>query len=345
MAAEFLSNPRSAPRARARCRFAATSGGVAFQGQTEDIGPHGCQLVSPRPVAKGSAIQLVVRADGTEEVLEVAGLVAWASPQPPWRLGIAFAEAARPAATRFFDGLVATQPGLAGWRQVPERISLDAMVWLAPPPKLVVDFNADEVAVLTAVGTGATVFELKSRLRSRWARAERAFFSLLAARYLTLTRGGAVPFANWAALLRELQAEVAAAALSEAEPPPAPPPLPPPRAQAQAQARPSGGRYGAPASPAPRQMAGSDGAGGLDLDPDALELDLGPRAAPAGGPAHGAAGRGRSREAEEAWQQALQELAAGRTVAATALLRTAMALAPGDPEIARTFGEVAFGRR
>ncbi len=325
MPLEFLANPRSAPRARVRCAVSATVAGVAFQGQTEDIGPHGCQLVAPRPVARGSVIQLVLRAEGAPGVLEVTGTVAWASPQAPWRLGIAFAEGGRPAATRFFDALVAAQPGLAGWRQVPDRISLDAMVWLAPPPKLVVDFNADEVAVLTAVGTGATVFELKSRLRARWGAAERAFFSLLASRYLTLSRGGAVPFANWAGLLRDLQAEVAAAALTE---PPAAPPPPPRRA----------------GQPPPAPPVAADGAGGLDIDPYALELDLGP------GQAHGARGAGpgarpRSREAEEAWQQALQELAAGRTVAATALLRTAMALAPGDPEIARTYGEVAFGRR
>jgi PilZ domain-containing protein len=337
MALEFLVNPRSAPRARARCRFSATAGGVAFHGPTEDIGPHGCQLVAPRPVPKGSAIQVVLRSEEGGGLVEVAGLVAWVSPQAPWRLGIAFAEAARPAATRFFDALVASQPGLAGWRQVPDRISLDAMIWLAPPPKLVVDFNADEVAVLTAIGTGATVFELKSRLRSRWAVAERAFFSLLASRYLTLARGGAVPFANWAGLLRELQAEVAAAELADPTPQP-------PRAAAPARTSPA-----APLPPPPPVEA--DGAGGLDIDPDALELDLGP------GQGHGARGtrpaapgaspaaRARSREAEEAWQQALQELAAGHTVSATALLRTAMALAPGDPEIARTYGEIAFGRR
>lgn len=332
MALEFLVNPRSAPRARARCRFSATVAGAAFQGQVEDVGPHGCQVVSTRPVAKGTAIQLVLRAEeGTAGLVEVAGQVAWASPQAPWRLGIAFAEAARPAATRFFDALVAAQPGLAAWRQVPDRISYDAMVWLAPPPKLVVDFNADEVAVLTAVGTGATVFELKSRLRSRWARAERAFFSLLASRYLTLSRGGAVPFANWAALLRELQAEVAAAALGE----PVAPPPPPPRSTAMSWSR---------QPPPPPPMAGSDGAGGLDIDPDALELDLGPGQAQ-GARGAGPVGRPRSPEAQEAWVAALEELAAGHTVTATAHLRRAMALAPGDPEIARKFGEVASGRR
>jgi len=333
MALEFLVNPRSAPRARARCRFSATVEGRAFHGPTEDVGPHGCQIVAPQPIARGSAIQLVLRAEEAGGgLVEVAGVVAWVSPQAPWRVGIAFAEAARPAATRFFDALVAAQPGLAGWRQVPDRISLDAMVWLAPPPKLVVDFNADEVAVLTAIGSGATVFELKSRLRSRWAQAERAFFSLLASRFLTLARGGAVPLGNWAKLLRELQAEVAAAALTDPSPPP-----PLPRAAVTAPA-------GAPPPRPPSPPASFDGSGGLDIDPDALELDLGPGQA-TGARGDSPAARARSREAEEAWQAALQELAAGRTVSATALLRTAMALAPGDPEIARTYGDVAFGRR
>lgn len=330
MALEFLVNPRSTPRARVRCSFSATAGGAAFEGHTEDISAHGGLLVAPRSVPQGTVLQLVLRAPGGLEPIQLAARVAWASPQPPWRLGVAFAEMSRPAATRFFDALVAAQPGLAGWRQVPDRISLDAMVWLAPPPRLVVDFTADEVAILTAVGTGATVFELKSRLRGRWAQAERAFFSLLASKHVTLSRGGAVPLANWAELLRELQAEVAAAALSEPEP--APPRAPPPR-----------GSPGSRLPPAP--SAAVDGSGGLDIDPDALELDLGP------GQAQGARGvmpgpaRARSREAEEAWQQALQELAVGHTVSAAALLRRAMALAPGDPEIARTFGELSAGRR
>jgi hypothetical protein len=330
MPLEFLVNPRSAPRARARCRYSAVAGALTFEGQTEDVGPHGCQLVAPRPVPGGSGIRLALRAEAAGQPLEVAGQVAWVSAGEPWRLGVAFAEAARPAATRFFDALVAAQPGLASWRQVPDRISLDAMVWLAPPPKLVVDFSAEEVAVLAAVGTGATVFELKSRLRSRWAQAEHAFFSLLASRHVTLSRGGAVPFANWAGLLRELQAEVAAAALSDPEP------APPPRSAAAPS--PAASRL----PPAPPGAA--DGSGGLDLDPDALELDLGP------GQAQGARGvipaaRARPHEAEEAWQQALQELAAGHAVSATALLRRAMALAPGDPEIARKFGEVTSGPR
>jgi hypothetical protein len=338
MRLEFLVNPRAAPRARARCRFRATVGTATFEGHTEDIGPHGCQLVSPTPVPRGSALRLMVRAE-TGEQIDAAGSVAWASPQAPWRLGVAFAEGSRREATRLFDAIVASQPGLAGWRQVPDRISLDAMVWLAPPPRLLVDFSADEVAVLTAVGTGATVFELMTRLRGSWAQAERAFFSLLASRHLTLSRGGAVPFANWAELLHQLQAEVAAASLTE----PAAAPAPPPTTAPEAAPRPAGRAAFRPPPPPPTPSY--DGADGMDIDPEALELDLGP------GQGQGARGllpppaRGRSSEAEEAWQQALEALAVGHEVAATALLRRAMALAPGDAEIARKLGEVAYGRR
>jgi hypothetical protein len=345
MGLEFLVNPRAAPRARVRCRYKARSGAAAFEGFTEDLGPHGCQLIAPASVPRSVLIHLGIQLPTLEQA-QVAGTVAWVSPQAPWRVGVAFEERSRREATRLFDAIVAVQPGLAAWRQVPDRISLDAMVWLAPPPKLLVDFNADEVAVLTAVGTGATVFELKSRLRGRWAQAERAFFSLLASRHLTLSRGGAVPFANWAELLHQLQAEVAAASLSDE---PDPLPAPPPRPASQASPVPAPPPRSAPASGperAPFQFTSGDASGGMDIDPEALELDLGPgQAQGARGVVPGPAARARSAEAEEAWQQALQALAEGHTVAATALLRAAMALAPGDPEIAKAFGEVTAGRR
>ncbi len=331
MAVEFLENPRKAPRARVRVAAAVKAGALAFQAVTEDLGPHGCQLVAPHGLPAGAVLQLVLRSQEAPEPLEVPATVAWSSPRPPWRLGLAYDEAARPQATRFFDALVASRPGLSDWQRVPDRISFDAMVWLAPPPRLVVDFAADEVAVLRAVGSGATVYELRSRLRDRWPGGQRALFSLLTGRHVTLSRGGAVPFANWSRLLHELEAELAVGSLAEA-PAPAPPaparaPLPPPP--------PASGRYAPsrfmPAAP----VAGSDGAAGLDMDPDALELDQAPRAA---------AGPSRPREAEEAWRQALEELAGGRRVSALALLRAALALAPGDREIAQKVGEVASGR-
>jgi hypothetical protein len=326
MPLEYLENPRKAPRVRARCRVALTAPGVALQGLTEDVGPHGCQLVVSAPLPRGTALALVLRAAQGADPVQVEGAVAWCSPRAPWRLGIAFSEPSRREATRFFDQLVAAQPGLASWRKVPDRISYDAMVWLAPPPRLVVDFTPEEVVVLRSVGTGATVFELKSRLRDRWAISQRAFFSLLTSQFLTLSRGGSVPFANWSNLLHELEADLAAASLGELEPAPEPTWSPAPAPAADA---------GAVELVAPPPAL--DSSAGLDMDPATLELDVGP-----GGPGPG--GR-RPAEAQEAYQQALGELAAGRRVSAGALLRRALALAPGDVEIARTLGEVTFGQR
>jgi len=248
---------------------------------------------------------------------------------------VAFEPSVRPAAAAFFAAVVAVRPGLADWQRVPDRISYDAMVWLAPPPRLVVDFAPDEVAVLRAVGSGASVFELRSRLRDRWAAGQRALFSLLTSHHVTLSRGGAVPFANWSRLLRELEAELAVGSLGEAPAPPAPGPetlRPPPPAHTP----PSSGRF-APSRSAPPAgfAAGQDGSAGHAEDPAALELDQAPRAA---------AGPGRPPEATEAFRQALEELAAGRQVSALSLLRRALALAPGDLEIARKVGEVASGR-
>ena len=336
---EWLENPRKAPRVRLRLPVSVLAGAVAFEAATEDLGPHGCQLLAPRALPAGAALTITLRAAEAPAPLHASAGVAWVSPRAPWRIGVAFDPAARPAAATFFGALVAVRPGLSDWQRVPDRISYDAMVWLAPPPRLVVDFMPDEVAVLRAIGSGATVFELRSRLRTRWAEGQRALFSLLAGRYVTLARGGAVPFANWSTLLHQLEAELAVGSMDEAPAPrpaeAAPPPRPAPRA-ASGQAAPASGRHVAShhASPA-RPVAGNDGAAGLDVDLEALELDQAPPAA---------ARPGRPREAEEAFGQALQELAAGRQVSALALLRAALALAPGDLEIARKLGEVASGR-
>ena len=205
---------------------------------SEDFGPHGCQLVSPQPFPKGTLLQIDLASQELREVLRVAGTVAWCSPQSPWRLGLAFTAPTRAAATKFFDKLVAARPGLANWRRVPDKLSLDAMVWLAPPPTRVVDFTADELTMIRAVGSGATIYELRARLKDHWSIGQRAFFSLLSSGAITLSRGASAPYQNWLDLLDRLEADLAPAAMI----PPAPPP---PRPAPQAARVP-------PAPPAPR---------------------------------------------------------------------------------------------
>jgi hypothetical protein len=162
----------------------------------------------------------------TREVLRAAGTVAWCSPHPPWRLGLAFTPATRPAATNFFDKLVAARPGLASWRRVPDKLSLDAMVWLAAPPTRVVDFTTEELVMLRAVGSGATIYELRARLKDRWPTGQRAFFSLLSSGSITLNRSASAPYQSWMDLLERLEADLGPSG-TPARIPPAGPPAPP----------------------------------------------------------------------------------------------------------------------
>jgi len=251
MAEEYLENPRRAPRVRILCAAALSTGsGAPLRASSEDLGPHGCQLVSPQPFAKGTPLRVELASQEIREVLRASGAVAWCSPHPPWRMGLAFADADRPAATRFFDRLVAARPGLANWRRVPDKLSLDAMVWLAPPPTRLVDFTADELVMLRAVGSGATIYEVRARLQDRWPTGQRAFFSLLTSGSITLSRGASAPYQNWLELLERLEAELGPA---PARPPPAAPMAPPrPAAVAPppAPAPPSAGPR-PPARPAP----------------------------------------------------------------------------------------------
>jgi Flp pilus assembly protein TadD len=55
------------------------------------------------------------------------------------------------------------------------------------------------------------------------------------------------------------------------------------------------------------------------------------------------AGRTRSADAQEAFDLGRQELEAGRTKAAMALLRRALQLAPGDAEVASELGRAMKG--
>lgn len=227
---EYLQNPRRSPRAPARCRTAVVSAHGTFEATTEDIGGHGCQLVSPRLVRKGEPVQLVVSHEAMKEPLRIAGRVAWASEQSPWRLGIAYDGTALGKSQHWFDALLTHAPGLTAFRRIPERIPIDAAVYLATPPRFLVDFTPDEVALLRSVGSGTSVAELRALLRDRWAQVQRALFSLLAHQHLTLTRGGSVHPDAWRKILSEAESSLAVESLRSAPVPdltPAPNPLRP----------------------------------------------------------------------------------------------------------------------
>ncbi len=398
---EYLVNPRRAPRAPARCRVEVLSAVQVFTGETQDIGSHGCQLIAPVAMPKGTEVELEITSGRVPETLRIGGRVAWSSAQPPWRIGIAFAEAELDEGRHWMELLFAAFPAMAGMRRIPDRIPLDAMLYLGPPPKFLADFTDDEIRLLRAVGSGAQLAEVRARLKESWPRAVRALFSLLAHQHLSLSRGGSAHPASWKSILDEREGVMAAAALVSVTPAPVSPPPP---------ARPSARSGSAPPAAASFRPPGQEAAGGRELlveHPAATPLpelgtfdpfsDLGgpaPGQPPAAAPVPGAIapvgervleleptpvprGRGRADaagawtgaprapqpdfkgagvgwrapsgprppEAQECFDRARAEFGAGRHSAALALLRRALALAPGDPEIAGAIAAAMFQGR
>ena len=228
--AEFIVNPRRAPRAPARCRAAVLSAQGRFEVDTEDIGSMGCQIVLPRLVRKGEPIRLVVTNPKLDEPLDVTGRIAWASAQAPWRIGIAFGDDSLADSALWFDRLISVYPGLGGYRRVPERIRTDTMVYLGPPPRFLLDFTAEEATLLRGIASGARVDELRARLRDSWPAAQRALFSLIARQAVTLQRGQAVHPDSWKKILHDVEASLAVESLGKTGPEVGAPSAPLPRA-------------------------------------------------------------------------------------------------------------------
>ncbi len=360
--AEFIVNPRRAPRAPARCRTAVVSSTGSFEAETEDIGARGCQVVSPKGVKKGDAVRLTIANDKVPEPLRVAGRIAWVSAHYPWRVGVAFDDAALPAATAWCERLVAAYPGLRPAQRVPERIALEAMVYLGPPPRFLVDFSADEAALLRAIGSGARVDELMACLHARGSAAERALFSLIARGAVTLVRGQAVHADSWKRILGEIEAALAIESLGTGSPSLA---APPEAAGPAATPVPSA----TPLPAAPWGMPPQDPSPQIDLHDSGPSLEVvepAPRgaarsveagaawgqASSAHHPDYAGAGvgwrkpdRARGGDAQAVYDRAHAEFKAGNVNGAIALLRRALALAPGDPEIAEVLGKLAFRNR
>jgi hypothetical protein len=370
--AEFIANPRRAPRAPARCHAAVLCGDARFEAETEDIGAMGCQIVSPRLVPKGQTVELVVTNEKVEEPLTVRGRVAWVSAQAPWRVGIAFEDVSVAPSKRWFERLVAANPGLSGYQRVPDRIRTDATVYLGPPPRFLVDFTSEEAVLLRAIASGARVDELMARFRDGWPAAQRALFSLIARQAVTFQRGQAVHPDSWKKILTDVEASLAVESLGRVDPglraPSAPPPsatapptaarTPPPAAQRPftapppAAARPSAGPVpGAAGAWTGRQPRDPTRVVDLPDDGSSLELATGNDAPRGVHPDFEGAGVGwrragrRSAEAQAAYESGLAESRAGNVAGALALLRRALALAPGDPEIAHEIGTLVFKNR
>jgi hypothetical protein len=339
---EYIVNPRRAPRAPSRCVTQVRTGAAAFAAETEDIGPTGCQLVAPGALPRGMPMTLTFANPKVKGALSVEGMVAWGSSRPPWRIGVAFGERSRSSAQLWFEALVAAYPGLGGYRRVPDRLPVDAMIFLAPPPSFLFDFSPDEVEVLRHVAGGTTIATLRGRLGDRWSGCQRALFGLMARSVVTVNRSAASHPAAWKQVMKELEAEfvpdvprlnrtvtrelpvvhgtatpveqsgalrfdLPPAMSQPAPPPPLPRPAPPPVAR-----------------------------------PTPLSVEAVGGEATAGNGWRGGT-RARTREAQEYFDLGRSELAAGRGNSAMAHLRRALQLAPGDADIAAELGRAMTG--
>ncbi|MBK9519232.1 MAG: PilZ domain-containing protein [Anaeromyxobacter sp.] len=213
-------NPRRAPRVPQRCSVEIRDRFAAWKAETEDLGPLGCQLVTPRLAAPGRELQLEIRCEAIGRTIRATGTVVWLRSQEPSRLGIQF----QPGRTEagWFDVLVKADPTAASTvKRIPERLSRAASLYLGDPPRFLGDFSAEEVAVLKRIGTGITVAGLAHQLGSAFERVRGATFALVTRRFLVLSPLEAVAPDRWSAVL--LGAEKALAAEGIALPAPTPP--------------------------------------------------------------------------------------------------------------------------
>ena len=306
---EFLVNPRRSPRLPARCRVTVAHGGVGWVAETEDIGPAGCQIVSPRPLEVGAAARLVIESARIGGPLTVVGRVAWGAGDGRCRAGVSFSErqgAVDPAA--WFRRLCGLHPELdAALRRVPDRLPFVTPLFLRPPPVHIFDFTREELGILRGLADGTTVGDVVLRGQMERAQAARVIFALLERRILTLSVGEAAPAWRWKAALAEL--EMQGKGLRRLEPVPDP------------------SRPRAWIPPPVEKLL-------VSRQPRAASAQAAKAYAPEAKPAGAATAAQRPAEAQACFDRAVTAISAGEIAAGIALLRRALALSPRDPEVA-----------
>lgn len=183
--AEYIVNPRRAPRAAVRCeaRVALSDGGF-FAGPTVDLGPGGCQVTPPHPLNPGARVFLELAHSTTPVPFRFSGRVAWAKSDPAPRAGIAFDDAGA-APARLFGRVTEAAAPAGDPARAPDRISVEAALAPARPLGQAAT-TPEEALVLEAVGDGLTVGALRAKLGEQWAGAVNAVFALLGQELLVI---------------------------------------------------------------------------------------------------------------------------------------------------------------
>ncbi|MBI5070638.1 MAG: PilZ domain-containing protein [Deltaproteobacteria bacterium] len=233
----YVDNPRRFPRVPARLRVVVSARGEGFEAETEDLGPGGCLVLLPRPLVQGVQVRVALDASAVPERLSVVGHVAWARAGERIRAGVAF-DLKQPGAVRpqaWFQKLMAADPAMASRiSRAPERIAVDAPLYLLPPPRRILDILPGEAALLRRLDNGVTPRQLLAGTAQEVVLATRHLFSLFEKRVLTLALGQSAPAWQWRETLARLEDEgaierVELEDIGEAAAPLDPPrPVPPP---------------------------------------------------------------------------------------------------------------------
>src|SRR5512143_719632 len=204
--APYLYNGRRRPRLPLRIPVEIAVLGESWQAETEDLGPGGCLLSSPRPLVDRAQLKLVLRCEALGAPVELSGIVAWSR---GCRGGVSFAERrigpfVRPGS--WFKRLLHAHPQLAaGMARAPDRLALDVPLYVRSVPRRIVDFSADERSLLRRALEGATAQDLLSSAAMPHGRAARALFGLFEKNALTLALGQAGETWKWRAVLADAE--------------------------------------------------------------------------------------------------------------------------------------------
>jgi hypothetical protein len=175
----FVANARRTLRLPVRCEVRIEVDGIGYDGFAEDLSARGCLLVAPIRLRTESHVRLLLRREGAPSPLSVGAVVVWRKSRPSGHHGMIFDPGDRLRAQAWFDQSMENHTELLHLDRVPDRLPLQARVYLSGalnlPPRL-----ADEETVVARLACGpSTVSDLCSLLGPDTRRARRALFSLL----------------------------------------------------------------------------------------------------------------------------------------------------------------------
>lgn len=194
-----ISNPRRSPRSTVRCVVEIRHRLAAWMGETEDLGPRGCQIVTDRLVEPGRSVRLAIRVEAIDGTIDGRGRVVWIRPLEPSRMGVSFR--AR-GGDGWFEALARADPAGFSRHRAPDRLPRRARLFLGRPPRHVVDFSPVEREILRRIDAGTTLDALdRSFGEGLDAAARGALFSLLARGIVVLDPAASGEAGAWRSLL------------------------------------------------------------------------------------------------------------------------------------------------